>query len=308
MARRRLRVVVVAEEAAGVQALQGLSRLETDPEVVAVLTRTEADRAERAVVHEAAKRLGLDVWPAHSVRTPELATRLRSLDVDLLLNLHSLFLIHPEVLAAPSIGSFNLHPGPLPDYAGLNVPSWAIYEGEHSHGVTLHWMDEGIDTGPIAWLERFRIDDTDTGLSVSAKCVRAGLPLVFRLLTVAAEEPAAIPREPQDPSRRRYFSPGPPAGGSVEWTQPAAAILRFIRAADYAPFRSPWGHPQATLLGKRVGLAKAAETGLAASQPPGTIAEVSSDGALVATGDELILIERVSLDGRSYKPLELPTD
>ena len=69
------------------------------------------------------------------------------------MNVHSLFLIHPWS-SAPTIGSFNLHPGPLPEYAGLNVPSWAIYEGEkRSHGVTVHWMDEGVDTGPIAWIE-----------------------------------------------------------------------------------------------------------------------------------------------------------
>ena len=39
-----------------------------------------------------------------------------------------------------------------PEYAGLNAPSWAIYNGEPAHGVTLHWMEAAIDTGPIAWI------------------------------------------------------------------------------------------------------------------------------------------------------------
>jgi methionyl-tRNA formyltransferase len=304
----RLRVAVVAEEAAGVQVLQGLRALETTPEIVAVLTRSGAEGAERPVVFETARKLGLDIWPSHSVRSSELASQLRSADVDLLVNVHSLHIIHPSVLSAPQIGSFNLHPGVLPEYAGLNVPSWTIYRGEPWHGVTLHWMDEGIDTGPIAWQERFPIDSADTGLSVSGKCVRNGVPLVLKLATLAATDPTAIPREEQDLSRRAYFSAGPPADGRIDWAQPAESILRFVRASDYAPFRSPWGHPQAQLSGRDVGIARATETGVVAADPPGSLVEANESGAVVATGDELILVQRVWLDGRYLKPAELLDD
>jgi methionyl-tRNA formyltransferase len=308
VAERRLRVVVIAEEAAGVQVLRGLAALPTPPEIVAALTRSSGEGAERPVVHESAQKLGLDIWPSSSVTSPDLATRLRNAEVDLLMNVHSLFLIHPSVLAAPTIGSFNLHPGPLPEYAGLNVPSWAIYEGERSHGVTLHWLDEGIDTGPIAWQERFAVESTDTGLALSGKCVRVGVPLLLRLATVAATDARLIPREQQDLSRRKYFSAGPPAEGRFDWAQPADSILRFVRAADYAPFDSPWGHPRAQLAGVNVGIAKAAATGVAATQPPGTIVELDDAGAAVATADELIVVQRLWLDGRYVKPKELLAD
>jgi methionyl-tRNA formyltransferase len=304
----RLRVVLVAEEAAGVQTLRGLAGLQSAPDLVAVLTRSGADGAERPVVYESARQLGLEVWPSRSVTSPELATRLRKAKVDLLINVHSLFVIHPDVVAAPLIGSFNLHPGPLPEYAGLNVPSWAIYEGESSHGVTLHWMDDGIDTGPIAWEERFAIEAGDTGLAVSGKCVRHGLPLVLRLVEQAADDPSLIPRKKQDTSRRRYFSAGPPADGRIDWSQPAKAILRFVRAADYAPFDSPWGHPLAQLEGHDVGIAKATGTGTAATDSPGAIVEVDSSGAHVATGDDLILIQRLWKAGHYLKPDELFAD
>ena len=308
VAERRLRVVVIAEEAAGVQVLRGLMELPTPPEIVAVLTRSSAEGAERPVVHESAQKLGLDIWPSSSVRSPDLATRLRDAKVDLLMNVHSLFLIHPSVLAAPTIGSFNLHPGPLPEYAGLNVPSWAIYEGARSHGVTLHWLDDGIDTGPIVWQERFDVDSTDTGLALSGKCVRLGVPLVLRLATVATTDPNLIPRERQDLSLRRYFSAGPPANGCINWAQPADEILRFVRAADYAPFDSPWGHPRAQLAGVSIGIAKAAATGEPAAQPPGTVVELIDSGAVVATADELIVVQRLWLDGRYLKPKELLAD
>jgi methionyl-tRNA formyltransferase len=303
-----VRVVVVAEESAGVQVLHRLLPLRPATEIVAVLTSVEAAEHRRRVVHEAALQLGLETWPAELVRSPDLAARLREAAVDILLNVHSLFLIHPDVAGAPRIGSFNLHPGPLPEYAGLNVPSWAVYRGEPMHGVTLHWMDAGIDSGPIAWQERFELTDEDTGLSVSGKCVRLGVPLVLRLIEAARKGISSIPRTEQDRTRRRYFGAGPPEDGVLDWSRPAVEILRFVRAADYAPFPSPWGHPEAAIEGRRVGIARATSTATAATTSPGTVEDVCADGALVATGDDLIAVKRVCLDGKYLKAADLLAD
>jgi methionyl-tRNA formyltransferase len=305
---RLLHVALVAEESAGVQVLHQLADLRPAVEIAAVLTTEDGGRQRRPVVVEAARKLGLETWPAELVRSSELAERLRQAQVDVLLNVHSLFLVHPDVVGAPAIGSFNLHPGPLPEYAGLNVPSWAVFNGEEHHGVTLHWMDDGIDTGPVAWMSRFDLSATETGLSVSGKCVRHGVPLVLKLVQVAQRDAFSIPRDEQNPARRRYFRAGPPQEGRLDWQQPAAEILRFVRAADYGPFPSPWGHPQAVLGEQRVGIAKAAATGIPSADAPGTVREVTEAGALVATGDELILVERLSLDGSRLKPQHVLAD
>jgi methionyl-tRNA formyltransferase len=295
---RPLRIVVAAEEAAGVQVIRGLLALPRPPELVAVLTTPSARSARRPLVHEAAEELGLRTWPAELVQQAELGDALRDEDVDLLVNVHSLHVVNPIVLDAPRIGSFNLHPGPLPQYAGLNAPSWAIFHGERKHAATVHWMDAGIDTGPIAYTASFEIGEGDTGLAVAGKCVRVGIPLVVRLVEQAAVEPARIPRVEQEPGLRRYFAAGAPNGGRIDWTASASEIVRFVRAADYAPYASPWGHPRAELFGRDVGIAKASTTGTGARSAPGAVVEVDDRGALVAAHDELVLVERLWLDGR----------
>jgi methionyl-tRNA formyltransferase len=302
---KTLRVAVVAEESAGVQVLQQLAALQPDLAIAAVLTGQTGGPHSKPLVREAAQRLGLDTWPAELVQFPELADRLRQANVDILVNVHSLFILHPEVVAAPAIGSFNLHPGPLPGYAGLNAPSWAVYNGENEHAVTLHWMDDGIDTGPLAWTESFGLTDTDTGLSVSGKCVRHGIPLVLRLVQTALDDKKLIPRHEQDRSKRRYFPTGPPREGRIDWGLPAREILRFVRASDYAPFPSPWPHPQAELAGVRAGIARAAPTGATSTEQPGTVRAVTDSGAAVATADEIVIVQKLWLDGRYRKPLEV---
>lgn len=291
MPTRPLRVVVAAEESAGVQALERISSFGSAVELVLVCTSTRPRSGRRALVAEVARRRDVETVEAELVRSPELAEHLRDERVDLLVNVHSLFIIHPDVLAAPRTGCFNLHPGPLPEYAGLNAPSWAIYHGERAHGVTLHWMDAAIDSGPIAWIERFELNDDDTGLSASAKCVRHGVPLIEKLVETALTSPAEIPRVDQDRSRRHYFPAGPPAGGLVDWSRPAAEIERFVRAADYGPYPSPWGHPTGVLEGRRVGIARVRRTREPAPGPPGALHEMTDAGALVSTVDELLIVE-----------------
>jgi methionyl-tRNA formyltransferase len=283
---RPLRIVLAAEEAAGVQTLRALLVSPQAPEIAAVLTTPPEEANRRPLVYEAARELGLETRPARAVREAELAERLARERVDLLLNVHSLHVVHPEVVKAPRIGSFNLHPGPLPEYAGLNAPSWAIYNGERTHTVTVHWMDAAIDSGPIAYADTFPIAASETGLSLAGACVRRGIPLLIQLVRDSVV--GAIPRRDQDPARRRWFGREPPNGGRIDWSQRAAEIARFVRAADYGPYPSPWGRLVAELTGKPVEIAKASLTGRPAAGPPGSVHDGGKGRALVSTADELL--------------------
>jgi methionyl-tRNA formyltransferase len=302
----RLKIVLVAEESAGVQVLRALHEAPEAPEIVAVLTMIGPEERRRPLVAAATEQLGLPLRSASELRRAEFASWLRDNDVDLLLNVHSLFVLEAGVVAAPRVGSFNLHPGPLPEYAGLNAPSWAIYRGETRYGATLHWMDAGIDTGAIAYESAFTIDETETGLSLTAKCVRHGVPLVARLVADGTRDPSSIKALKQDTRRRRYFGREVPNDGNVVWSAHAREIVRLVRAADYMPFKSPWGVPHAQLGGRAVGIARASLTHEHADAPPGTVGRAGRPGAIrVAAADEWIVVHRLWLDGRYVKPAEI---
>jgi methionyl-tRNA formyltransferase len=276
-----VRIALVCGEAAGARLVQALAH--GPHEVVALL----ASGAVRAL----GERLGHHPLPPERVRDPGFATQLADAGVELLLNVHSLYFIPEDVLRVPLHGAWNLHPGPLPRYAGLNAPSWAIYHGEKQHGVTVHRMEGGIDTGDVAYQETFPITDTDTGLTVSLRCAERGVALLQRLL---ADAPA-IPRRPQDPSRRSYFGRGVPLGGAIDWRATARRVYDFVRACDYHPFPSPWGVPRARLGDEEVEVRKVQLTGQPCAARPGAIR--NENGATsVACGDEwLRLVHHRSL-------------
>lgn len=84
---------------------------------------------------------------------------------DLLLSVHWHGLFSKETLEWYTLGALNLHNAYLPWNRGAHACSWAILDGT-PHGATLHWIDEGIDTGDIFYQEQLTILPTDTADSL----------------------------------------------------------------------------------------------------------------------------------------------
>jgi len=295
-----LNILLAGEESAGIQTLRALA--DSDHRIVAVMASQSNNNGALTNLWETAEKLGYQTWPAKLVKDPRFADEVRAAEVDVILNIHSLFIINKEVVSAPRIGCFNMHPGPLPRYAGLNAVSWAIYRGETSHGVTIHKMEPGIDTGHIVYQELFDIDATDTGLTVSARCIRSGIALVLRLMETLSANPAALPFTPQDLTKREYFGREIPHEGRLIWSLPAREIVNFVRACDFFPFHSPWGHPHTileTMSGaQEISVVKARLTGELCDRSPGTVGEFVGPGVKIACGDEWIIVNKVRVEGR----------
>jgi methionyl-tRNA formyltransferase len=293
--------VLIGEEAAAAHTLRSVLAPREDDSVAAVMTAGAGPTSLASV----AERMGIPVWRADLVKDSNFAARIRSEKIDVILNVHSLFLVNERVLEAARIGAFNLHPGPLPEYAGLNCVSWALYRGETWYGVTLHRMTSGVDAGEIAYRADFPIEPGDTPLSLTHKCVRAGAPLVSRLLDDAAAEPDKIPRIPQDLSRMQRFGRGAPNSGRLSWSRPAAEVVNFVRACDYTPFVSPWGLPRAMWRDQAVAVIKAERTNLRSDAAPGAVGRCDQTGALIACADEWVEVRRMKINGASIAPSEI---
>lgn len=244
------------------------------------------------------KTMGIHPEPAALLREKNAAETLRRLDVDWLLNVQSKIIFRPELLRAPTLGAVNFHPGPLPEGAGLTAHEWAILLGEKSFGVTLHYMTEELDRGPILSRRDFEILETDTGLTLLAKAWRQGTDLFCEILPalVAKEKPAAYP---QDMTRYRYFSGKAPYGGVIHFDWPGRRILDFIRALNYHPLTSPSGPPR-FYIGQDLYYAHQTAPGRPIDEPvePGAILKLGEEGMSVAAGDrQTIWIRDLLIDG-----------
>jgi methionyl-tRNA formyltransferase len=306
----QLTIALAAEDAAGVQALRLLAR--RGHRVAAVFTGS-GERGSQDVgtssasVASTAASLDVPVRAAGEVCDAGLAGWLAGQRVQLLLSVHSRRLIHGDVLAAPTLGAYNLHPGALPERAGLNAPSWSLYEGADRHGVTLHHMTPVFDAGPIAFAEEFALGPRDTGLSVLTQCVRRGLALLERLLELI-ERGEPVPAHPQDLARRRWFDAGPPDGGYLDWNRPAGCAVDFVRACDYLPFPSPWGFPRCVARELDVAVLDASVDAERAPAAPGTVAFAAGGAVSIAAADAWVRVQHVELAGRRLPAADVLRD
>lgn len=213
--------------------------------------------------------------------------------VDYLFSITNLQILAPEVLALASRAAINFHDGPLPAYAGLNTPSWALFSGEREHAVTWHLMIDAVDCGDVLANEAIAIDEGETSLSLNMKCFEAGLR---SFASIAPDlEAALMRRQPLGSPPRNFFGREhrPEAAGMIDWHAPAEAIARQVSALDFGAYRNPLGIAKA-LIGDRLLLVQDATVlGSRSGAEPGTVLEGGS-APVVATGSHDLRLDRLS--------------
>ncbi|MFP4327482.1 MAG: MupA/Atu3671 family FMN-dependent luciferase-like monooxygenase, partial [Paracoccaceae bacterium] len=264
----RFSAILIGNESLAVQC--GEAILAGGHEIRAVVTRTDD-------IADWARGNGLRV----ETPGPDLAQRLGQ-GADWLFSIANLDVIPEPVLALAGRGAINFHDGPLPAYAGLNAPVWALLNGESRHGVTWHLIGGGIDEGDILEQRLFDIAPGDTALTLNARCYEAGIESFATLLT--ALEGGDPPRRAQDLEQRSYFGldARPPAAARLDFTRDAAELARIVRALDHGDYANPLACPKIEAADRVVLVGQAREAEGAGA--PGTVLEVSETGLLVACG------------------------
>jgi methionyl-tRNA formyltransferase len=197
------------------------------------------------------------------------------------------------VLAIPRYGAVNVHGGLLPAYRGGHVMQWAILNGERETGVTLHYVDEGIDTGPIVAQTRFPIGPDDDAVIVKRHLQEAAASVMMEWWPRIADGTA--PRVPQDETSARHWPMRTRADGRIRWAEPAAATCRLVRALSS---NMPGAHIEDG--GRTISIVRArAVDETACYAEPGRVLAVDVGGLRIAAGTGAVLITEAIVDGRT---------
>ncbi|HYY56362.1 MAG TPA: methionyl-tRNA formyltransferase [Pyrinomonadaceae bacterium] len=220
---------------------------------------------------------------------------LRGLNPEVMLVWSYSMILPPPVLVVPRLGCVNLHGGLLPEYRGGHVMQWAIINGEKETGMTLHYIDAGVDTGPVIAEERFAIEWEDDAASVRRKLKDVGMRLIARWWPAIAAGTA--PRIPQDEARARYYPLRTAEDGLVHWSNANTSIYNLVRA-----LARPWPGAFTFSRGRKVVLRRVVPVEASTAEherAPGLVCRVEAGGRLrVATGDGDLLVCEAEIDGR----------
>ncbi len=205
---------------------------------------------------------------------------------DWLFSIANLSMIPDAVLAKAKKGAVNFHDGPLPWYAGLNTPNWAIMEGAREYGITWHVMEGGVDEGDVLTQRVFDIADDDTAFSLNAKCYGAAMDSFQDV--VSQVESGELRRAPQDLTQRKYFAKAdrPRAGARIDFDRPAIEIARLVRGLDTGTYWNPLCCPRIDT-GESVVRVVNAEI-VDGQGEPGSVLTVDGDAVTIAVADRAV--------------------
>lgn len=237
----------------------------------------------RCPVHVAAEAMGLAVrTPISLRRDAEAQAEFKALDLDAGVVAAYGLILPPPVLDAPRRGCLNVHASLLPRWRGAAPIQAAILAGDAEAGVTIMQMDAGLDTGAMLLTGRVPLGHATTAATLHDALSAMGAALVLRALD---ERPAAVA---QPDTGVTYAPKLSRVDGRLDWTLPAAALDRRVRALN------PWPGTFAMLADETLKvLAARPEAG---SGAPGTVLD---EALLVASGDGALRLTRLQAPSRA---------
>lgn len=288
-----MKIVFMGTPDFAVGALEAL--VEAGHEVVAVVTQPDKPKGrgkelQQTPVKACALKYNIEVFQPVKIKTPEAVEVLRGYGADLFVVAAFGQILSKEILDMPKYGCVNIHASLLPKYRGAAPIQWAILDGEKETGVTIMQMNEGLDTGDMLTKVIVPIENADTGESLFDKLAEAGAKLLVE--TIPQIEAGTLKPEPQDDSLSTYAKMIKKEMGLIDWKKEAIVLERLVRGMNSWP--SAYTH----FNGKTLKVWEAAVEGSENKAEPGTVVEVTKNSIKVQTGQDLLVLKQIQLEGK----------
>lgn len=292
-----MRIIFIGTAELGVPALQQLAE-NKDHSVVAVITQPDRpvgrqQKLTPSPIKNAAIQLHIKVFQPENINQKTVIEQIQYLRPDVMIVAAYGQILSKAILQLPKYGCLNIHTSILPKYRGAAPIQEAIRQGDKETGVTIMWMDEGLDTGDILLIDKIKIRSTDNAATLHDKLAELSANSIQKALTLIATQKA--PRVKQDVTQASYVKKLRKEDGLIDWTKTQFEIEHHIRAMTPWPSAYSWipeEKDQKMLKIFTVIISRRAKG------KPGEVLRVDKHGILVAAGKGGLLLREVQLEGK----------
>ena len=292
-----MRVVTFGFQTWGCKTLQAL--IDSDHDVVLAVTHPMSDEAYKALWNDSVEDVaGANGIPVHLTERVDAETieKVKHAEPDIIV-VNSWYTWMPrELWDLPPHGTLNLHDSLLPKFNGFTPVLWAMISGAAETGLTVHRMNDQLDSGDIIVQRRMPIGPDDT----AGALVDAGMELIPDALAeaLAAIESGSATWTPQDLAERTFFPRRSERDSLIDWRWDAVDLERFVRA-----LADPYPNPFTYYRGRRIRVVKARVSIARYGGTPGRVFVKEGDGMVVVCGadafrgeNHALVLERVRTD------------
>ncbi len=275
-------------------AVPTLEKLIEKHDVVCVVTQPDKPkgRGKKMMfppVKEAAIAAGIPVLQPQKIKDEESIAELKKYEADLFVVVAYGQILPEAILNMPKFGCINVHGSLLPKYRGAAPIQWAVIDGEKVTGVTIMYMEKGLDTGDMILKKEIPLDENETYGSLHDKMAPIGADALIEAVELI-ESGKAKP-EKQDNSLSTYAKKIEKGFGQIDWNKNSDEILHLVRGLNPMPCAY-------TILNGEVFKIWNGEEVESVDGAVGEVVEVNSKkGFVVKTGNSAILVTEVQAKG-----------
>lgn len=199
---------------------------------------TQKDRWFQSVT-ELAIEHDIKIFKPKNINDKTSVDFIKRLHPDMIIVVYYDQILKKDVIRIPKKGCVNVHMGLCEEYRGCYPTTWPIINGEDTAGVTMHYIDEGIDSGDVINQIKVKIDDDDTGETLYNKCTRAGIDLFGDTVDCLFSDTISARKQIKTEKTKTYFRKDFPSH-DLDLINKNKELYNYIRALMFKHFSSPF--------------------------------------------------------------------
>lgn len=211
----------------GPWAHKAFDRIVNDHSIEIAFVMVRFDKQD-TVLMQLARENNIALELCQNINSHEFIERVKEYQVDLFVSMSFNQIFKREIIDLPKYKTINCHAGKLPFYRGRNILNWALINDEKEFGITVHYMDEGIDTGDIILQETYPITDDDNYGTLLARAYDGCADVLYRAIKmIQSDEVKRIKQSDIDPVGM-YCGMRMPGDEIINWDQTSRELFNFI--------------------------------------------------------------------------------
>ena len=275
-------------------AVPTLNALIENHEVMAVISQPDKPKGrgkhlQPTPVKMAAEAANIPVYQPEKIKAPDFIEKLKTIEADVFVVVAYGQILPQAVLEMPKYGCINVHGSLLPKYRGAAPIQWSIIDGEEMTGVTIMYMEKGLDTGDMLLKKEIPIEPDETYGTLHDKMAPIGAQALIEVLDML--EKGTVKPEKQNDALSSYVSVINKSLGLIDWSKNAQTIVNLVRGLDPVP--GAYGFFNGEMM--KIWSAEVLD---GYDGDPGTVVYTDKKkGFAVAAGDKAVLVKQVQAKG-----------
>lgn len=176
------------------------------------------------------KQFNIPYLKTKNINSLEFINQIQKYNSDIFVSMSFNQIFKEPLISLPPLKTINCHAGALPKYRGRNILNWVLINDEKEFGITVHYIDEGIDTGDIILQRTFPINDNDDYSSLLTKAHSECAIILHDTLKLLWSNNVSPIK--QDHSNGFYCPMRKDGDEIIDWNQSSRQIFNFIRALN----------------------------------------------------------------------------